>query len=174
MSLEDTIITDTEGETEKFVTFMLGNEEFGADVLQTKEISNMKKITEVPTAPSFVEGVINLRGAITPILDLRKRLDLETREDLSDSQIVITEQNEHFIGMIVDEVVDVIEIPKDNIDSAPDIIMTDVSEEYIRGVGKVGEDRLIVILDLSQVLSKGEFAKVKKAKQTAKSSQENQ
>ncbi len=171
MSLQDTIITQAEGETEKFVTFMLDDEEFGADVLQTKEISNMKKITDVPTAPSFVEGVINLRGTITPIIDLRKRLDLEIKEDLSESQIVITEQKDQFIGMIVDEVVDVIEISKEDIDSAPEIIMTDVSEEYIKGVGKVGEDRLIVILDLGRVLSKEDFAKVKKAKKDAKASQ---
>ncbi len=158
---EETLI-GTEENSKKFLTFKLGPEEFGADVTQIKEISRMEETTQVPTAPPFVEGVINLRGSITPIIDLRKRLDLGTKEHDEDTRIVIAEFEDQFTGMIVDTVTDVLEIPEDDIDPTPELVATEISEEYLRGVGKIGENRLIVLLDLGKVLSREEFEKVKK------------
>lgn len=139
--------------SDKFLTFKLGDEEFGADVMQIKEISKMKEITRVPTAPSFIKGVINLRGSVTPVFELREKLGMKTKATESENKIVIAEQNEQFIGMIVEQITDVLEIPNENIDSTPDLIAEKVSREYLKGVGKVGEDRLVVILDLEKVLS---------------------
>ena len=98
-------------DTRKFLAFKLGEGEFGADVMWIKEISRMKETTRVPTAPSFVEGVINLRGTVTQILDLRKRLDMEPKGPDSETRIVIAERGEHYIAMVVDTVTDVLEIP---------------------------------------------------------------
>ena len=161
MRSEEEVLVGTGTDSKKFVTFELGEEEFGADVKSIKEISRMEETTQVPTAPSFVEGVINLRGTITPIIDLRKRLDLEEAEHDSDTRIVIAELEDQFTGMIVDTVTDVLEIPEEDIDPTPELVTTQVSEEYLKGVGKVGEDRLIVLLDLTKVLSREEFEKIK-------------
>ncbi len=160
MRSESEVAVDKNAESKKFVAFELGKEEFGADVTQIKEISRVKETTEVPTAPDFVEGIINLRGTIAPIIDLRKRLNLEPKELDSDSRIVIAERGDQFIGMIVDTVTDVLEIPEEKTDSTPNLITTEVSEEYLKGVGKVGEDRLIILLDLTKLLSREEFEKI--------------
>jgi len=160
MRSESEVAVDKNAESKKFVAFELGKEEFGADVTQIKEISRVKETTEIPTAPDFVEGIINLRGTIAPIIDLRKRLNLEPKELDSDSRIVIAERGDQFIGMIVDTVTDVLEIPEENIDAAPKLITTEISEEYLKGVGKVGEDRLIILLDLTEVLSRDKFERI--------------
>lgn len=163
MKAEEDVLVGTGKDSKKFVTFELGEEEFGADVMQIKEISRMKETTSVPTAPSFVEGVINLRGTITPIIDLRRRLGLEEAEYDSETRIVIAELDDQFTGMIVDTVTDVLEIPEEDVDPTPGLVTTEVSEEYLKGVGKVGEDRLVVLLDLSRVLSREELEEVKNA-----------
>ncbi len=163
MRSEEEVLVGTGTDSKKFVTFELGREEFGADVNSIKEISRMEEATQVPTAPSFVEGVINLRGTITPIIDLRKRLGLAEKEEDSDTRIVIAELEGQFTGMVVDMVTDVLEIPEEDIDSTPELVTTKVSEEYLKGVGKVGEDRLVVLLDLSRVLSREELEEVKNA-----------
>ena len=146
----------------KFVAFKLGAEEFGADVMQIREISRLMDITRVPRAPSFVDGVINLRGRITPIVNLRKRFGFEPKEPGPDTRIVIAELEGYPIGIIVDEVTDVLGIPAKNIDQTPELVTTKVSKEYLKGVGKVGEKRLIILLDLKKILSKEEFVEIRK------------
>ena len=146
----------------KFVTFKLGAEEFGADVMQIREISRLVDITRVPIAPSFVDGVINLRGRITPIVNLRKRFGFEPKEPGPETRIVIAELEGYPIGIIVDEVTDVLGIPAKNIDPTPGLVTTEVSKEYLKGIGKVGKDRLIIMLDLKKVLSAEEFAEIRK------------
>ncbi len=170
---EEEVLVGTGTDSKKFVTFELGKEEFGADVTQIKEISRIEETTQVPTAPSFVEGVINLRGTITPIIDLRSRLGLERKDYDSDTRIVIAELKDKFTGMIVDTVTDVLEIPEEEIDSTPELVTTQVSEEYLKGVGKVGDDRLVVLLDLSKVLSREEFQEMREATKKAETSEDS-
>lgn len=151
----------------KFVVFKVGAEEFGADVMQTREISRLLDITRVPIAPSSVDGVINLRGRITPVVNLRKRFGFEPKKPGPDTRIVIAELEGYPIGIIVDEVTDVLGIPEKNIDPTPGLVTTEVSKKYLKGVGKIGKDRLIILLDLNKVLSREEFAEIRRMEKKA-------
>ncbi|NOZ76311.1 MAG: chemotaxis protein CheW [Euryarchaeota archaeon] len=142
----------------QLVVFSLGDEEFGVDIKSVREIIKMTEITRVPNSPEFVEGVINLRGQITTVIDLRKRLDIPPRERDEDTRIVIVDLEKTTVGMIVDSVSEVLRLPKKDIDPTP-AISTDVEADYIRGVGKLkkGEqDRLLILLDLKKILSREE------------------
>ena len=157
VGLEKKAAADAIVAAKKFVTFKLGTEEFGVDVMQIREISGMVDITRVPRATSYVDGVINLRGRITPIINLRKRFGFEPKEPGPSTRIVIAELDEHLIGIIVDEVTDVLGIAMENIDPTPELVTTEVSKEYLKGIGKVGEKRLIILLDMNKVVSKEAF-----------------
>jgi purine-binding chemotaxis protein CheW len=143
----------------QLVSFRVGDEEFGVDILQVHEINRMSDITRVPKAPDFVEGVINLRGKIIPIIDLRKRFGMPTVERDKNTRIIVVDINGQTIGFIVDSVSEVIRLPKENIDDAPDLV-TGIDAEYIRGVGKM-DNKLLILLDLDKILSKQEVEKVK-------------
>jgi purine-binding chemotaxis protein CheW len=141
-------------ETIQVVSFKLGSEEYGVDIAQVQEINRMVSITHVPRAPQFMEGVINLRGQLIPIIDLRTRFGMPREEHTKNTRIVVTEIGSTRVGMVVDSVSEVLRLPVDQIEAAPDKI-TGVDTEYIRGVGKI-EDRLIILLDLARVISNAE------------------
>jgi purine-binding chemotaxis protein CheW len=146
----------------QLVVFQLGTEEFGVDIKQVKEIIKVTEITRIPNSPSFVEGVINLRGQITTIMDLRKRLDLAVSEQTENTRIIIVELEKNTIGMIVDSVAEVLRLPRSEIEPTPSI-STEVDTEYIMGVGKLSaedRDRLLILLDLTKVLSQEEAAQI--------------
>ncbi len=149
----------TAGEVQ-LVIFGLGKEEFGVEISQVREIIKMTQVTRIPNAPGFVEGVINLRGTITPVLDLRKALNIISREeeDTDTIRIVIAEQEDRTVGMVVDEVSEVIRLSTGDIEENP-TITSEVSADYIKGVGKL-EDRLLILLDLNKILSQQELAKL--------------
>lgn len=138
----------------QLVSFKLGEEEFGVDILKVQEINRLVEITKVPKAPSFVEGVINLRGKVIPIIDLRKRFGLELKVHDKDTRIVVVDIDGGIMGMIVDAVSEVLRLPTSTIEPAPEIA-TSIDSEYIRGVAKL-EDRLLIFLDLSKVFSQQE------------------
>ena len=138
----------------QLVSFKIGEEEFGVDILKVQEINRLVEITRVPRSPDFVEGVINLRGKVIPIIDLRKRFMMEARESDKDTRIVVVDIEGHVMGMIVDGVSEVLRLPKDTIEPPPDIA-TSVDSEYIQGVAML-EDRLLIFLDLSKVFSEKE------------------
>ncbi|HOP75155.1 MAG TPA: chemotaxis protein CheW [Bacillota bacterium] len=139
-------------ETKQLIIFKLGEEEFGVDILQVREIEKLdQNITRVPKAPAFVEGVINLRGEIVPIVDLRKRFGLSLKPIGSDTRVVIVEINDNLVGMMVDAVVEVLRINVSAIEDAPQITKG-VDAYFLSGVAKVG-DRLIVLLNLDRALS---------------------
>lgn len=144
----------------QLVVFRLGKEEYGVDIQQVREIIKVTDITRVPKAPDFLEGVINLRGQITPVLDLRKRLDFPEAERGEDTRIIVTEVGKNVVGMIVDSVSEVHRLPEKNIDPTP-TISTEVGTEFIKGVGKMG-DRLLILLDLKKILSKKEEKQLEK------------
>lgn len=163
-TLDDNIKTQLSGKTLQVVTFALGSEEYGVDIAQVQEINRMVSITHVPRAPQFMEGVINLRGQLIPIIDLRSRFGMERSEKTKHTRIVVTEIGSRRIGMVVDSVSEVLRIPVEQIEDAPDLV-AGVDTEYIRGVGKMG-DRLIIMLDLGRVISgteKVELAKLEAA-----------
>ena len=114
----------------------------------------MVAVTHVPRAPQFMEGVINLRGQLIPIIDLRARFGMPRAEHTKNTRIVVTEIGAKRVGMVVDSVSEVLRLPVDQIEPAPEMI-TGVDTEYIRGVGKI-EDRLIILLDLARIISGAE------------------
>ena len=142
----------------QLVSFKIGAEEFGVDILKVQEINRMVEITRVPQAPNYIEGVINLRGKVIPIVDLRKRFNLELNEHDKDTRIVVVDIGGAIVGMIVDSVSEVLRLPADTIEPPPDIV-TGVNAEYIGGVAKL-DDRLLIFLDLSKVIDLAEVAPV--------------
>ena len=143
----------------ELVGFRLGEEEFGVSIQDVREIIRMQEVTRVPHAPEFVEGVINLRGQVVPIVDLRKRLGMPPKERDRDTRIVIVELDGELVGFIVDAVTEVLRVPKDQTEPPPEMVVG-VDQEYITAVGKL-EDRLLILLDLHKVLSKEEQKEVK-------------
>ncbi|HCR13261.1 MULTISPECIES: chemotaxis protein CheW [Solidesulfovibrio] len=135
----------------QLVTFSIGEEEFGVDILSVQEIIRMMDITKVPRAPEFVEGVINLRGKVIPIIDLRRRFGLSTRDHDKHTRIIVIEINNMIVGFVVDSVSEVLRIPASTVEPPPPVV-SGLESEYISGVGKL-EDRLLILLDLNKLLS---------------------
>ena len=132
----------------QFVIFKLGNEMYAVDILNVGGISEYRDITNVPNAPYFIEGIINLRGDIIPIVNLKKRFAIPEKEVDSDTRIIINNISGKDIGFIVDEASQVVKIDDDNIENAPDIIKG-ADREYIHGVGKMGNE-IVILLDLEK------------------------
>jgi purine-binding chemotaxis protein CheW len=140
----------------QMVIFNLANEHYGLEIAAVESIIKLQAITRLPRAPQFVEGVINLRGKVLPIIDLRKRFGLEAEAATNDSRIVVVHMNAIEVGMIVDGVSEVVSISSDVIEPPSPIVAT-VDSAFIRGIAKSG-DRLVILLDMSQVLSPQEQA----------------
>ena len=149
------------GERIQVVSFRLGGEEYGVDISGVQEIIRMVEITHVPRAPRFMEGVINLRGQLIPIIDLRTRFGMPRCEQTKSTRIVVTEIGSKKVGIVVDAVSEVINIPLDEVENAPDMI-AGVGTEYIQGVGKVN-GRLVILLDLTMVMTGEEKAELESA-----------
>lgn len=131
------------------VTFNLG-EEYGVQISQVYEIVRVEGVTKVPNSPPYMEGVINLRGRVLPVLNLRKRLNLSAKEIDKESRIMVTEVGGKVIGLLVDSVSQVIKVPAGFVENAPAEVL-EVDTDYIIGVGKLKE-RLIILLDLDKLL----------------------
>lgn len=147
----------------QLVTFTISNEEFGLDILRVQEIIRTMEITRVPRAPEFVEGVINLRGRVIPIIDLRRRFGMESKKHDSQTRIIVVEINAMIVGFVVDSVSEVLRIRASTVE-APPAVVSGVESEYISGVGKL-EDRLLILIDLDKLLSdeeKGSMASLPK------------
>ena len=121
----------------------------------------MMTITRVPQSPPSVEGVVNLRGQITPVLDLRKRFELEAQAQGNDSRIVVVEIHDRVLGFIVDRVNEVLEVPASTVESAPTLV-TSVDSDYVRGVVKL-EERLLILLDLERLFGVSEIDRLERA-----------
>ncbi|MFH1338555.1 MAG: chemotaxis protein CheW [Candidatus Omnitrophota bacterium] len=145
----------------QLVVFKIGDEEFGVDISQVREIVRLIEVTYMPKAPAFIEGVVNLRGQIVAVIDLAKRLGIPSKTRGDNTRIIVIEIGENTVGMVVDSVSEVLRISSDDIEDVPGLIETEVPEHYIRGVGKL-KDRLLVLLDLSRVLSHEEVTKVER------------
>lgn len=132
--------------------------EYGVPITKVQEIIPMTAPTRLPQAPNFVEGIINLRGRIIPIIDLKKRFEMGSSEITNETRSVVVEVEGHTVGIIVDEVSEVLRLPVDNIEPAPTII-GGIAAEYLTGVGKV-DDRLLILLDMDKILNEGEKAEL--------------
>lgn len=154
---------------EQLVVMELSGESYGVDIGAVNTIIRMQEVTAIPRTPSFVEGVINLRGSIIPVIDLRKRFGLNVGEMTKASRIVVVETSNQVIGMIVDAVAETLRLPIEAIEP-PSPVVVSVDSSYVRGVGKL-EGRLLILLDLDKVLTAKEaesLAKLEKAQETKK------
>lgn len=129
----------------QLVVFKVHTEEYGIDILRVQEIIRMMDITRVPRAPRFVNGVINLRGTVIPVIDMRGRFGIENQNPTNDTRIIVINLAPVMIGFIVDSVAEVLRIPADSVEAPPSVVAT-VDADYISGVSKQG-DRLLVLLD---------------------------
>jgi purine-binding chemotaxis protein CheW len=141
----------------QLVGFDIADEQFGVDILMVQEIIRSAKITAVPNSPEFVEGVINLRGNIIPVVDLRKRLYLyNDKSEGKRSWILILNIGERVVGFIVDQVTHVIKLSEDRVQPPPDIVVSGLESQYIQGVCEL-DNNLLVILNFSRVLFSDEY-----------------
>ncbi|MHB8880646.1 MAG: chemotaxis protein CheW [Thermodesulfovibrionales bacterium] len=141
----------------QFVVFSIGKEFYGVGIEAVQEIVRVPEITEVPDAPVFLEGVINLRGKIVPVIDLRKRFRLKGREKTRSTRVLIADNSGSLVGLLVDTVSEVLKIQPEAIEEPPQMISA-VGVEYITGVAKM-DAGLIIILDLKHVLRIEEITK---------------
>ncbi len=135
----------------KFLTFFLAGEEYGLEILKVQEIIGMMDITPVPRAPEHVRGVINLRGKVIPIMDLRLRFGMEAAERTAETCVIVVEANRIQTGIVVDQVSEVLDVPQDAIEDAP-AFGADVRTDYILGIGK-SQGRVRLLLDIDHVLA---------------------
>lgn len=144
-----------ENELLQLVTFAISEEEFGIDILRVQEIIRMMPITKVPNSPHSVEGVINLRGKVIPVIDLRKRFRMEFHTHDSQTRIVVIEIHGMIVGFVVDQVSEVLRIQSNTVEPPPSVV-SGVESEYIKGVGKL-DGRLLILLDLEKLFSREEI-----------------
>lgn len=143
----------------QYVVFKLGKGEFGIDIMNVKEIGPYEESISLPNTPSFIEGVINHRGKVIPIVNLKKRLSLGESEITKDTRIIVISLDEKEIGFIVDEASQTFRLNDDQIDPAPTFI-SGVDKRYITGVGKLDEKRLLILIDLKKILSENEIEEI--------------
>lgn len=134
----------------EFLAFTLASEEYGVDILAVQEIRGYDTVTRVPDAPDYIKGVINLRGTIVPIVDLRLRFGCETAEYNDFTVSIVLHIGNRTIGTVVDSVSDVMEIPAEAVRTAPDLNSA-IDATYIRGLAQVGE-RMVILLDIESML----------------------
>lgn len=138
----------------QLVVFQLAGEFYAVDIHQVREIIRVPEVTRVPRTPDFVEGVINLRGSVIPIIDLRKRFGMDAAEANDEQRIVVVELEDKTLGVIVDAVTEVLRIERDKIEP-PSPYIVSVDTQYITGIARL-EERLVILLDVARVLSTDE------------------
>lgn len=149
----------------QLVVFKLGNEDYGLPIHKVQEINRMVPITRLPNTPDFMEGIINLRGRVIPVVNLRKRFGLPAKSDEDATRIIIVDIDGQTVGVVVDAVNEVIQMPGASIEPPPPTFILDA--RFIEGIGKL-ENSLIILLDIDQVLTSQETIELKQvAAQTA-------
>lgn len=146
--------TETVEEILQLVSFKLGEEEFAVDILKVQEINKTLQITKVPNTPKSFEGIVNLRGKVIPVVDLRQKMGMPHKEEDQNTRIIVVELVERTIGFIVDQVKEVLRIPK-SITEPPPRMVFNTNTNMFTSVAKL-ENRLIILLDLEQLFSENE------------------
>lgn len=134
----------------KVIVFELSNKEYAIEIDVVQGIERVMAITRVPRTPSYVKGVINLRGVVTPVIDLRERFELERKELGNDTRIIIVSLESYDVGLIVDHANDIVDIPVQSIELQPEVVGS-VASDFVAGIAKV-DHRLLVMLELAKVL----------------------
>lgn len=159
-------IDQNHSDDDQVLSFVLGNEEYGVDILRVQEIKGWEKTTDIPNTPDYVMGVINLRGAVVPIVDLRVRFGLDNIT-YNDSTVVVIVRAEDssgshkIIGMVVDGVSDVHSVSQQTLQAAPSMSGT-INTEYVKGLATVG-DKMVIILHIDQLINDGILSAIKKS-----------
>ena len=135
----------------KYLTFALGNEEYGLEILQVREIIGLMDITAVPQVPDYLKGVINLRGKVIPVIDLRLKFGLSSVDYTNETCIIVLNVGETMMGIIVDRVCEVLDIQRENIEEAPKF-GADVKTDFIIGMGKI-QEKVVILLDIEKILT---------------------
>ncbi|WP_094545784.1 chemotaxis protein CheW [Petroclostridium xylanilyticum] len=143
----------------QLVIFKLGDEEYGVNIMQVKEIIRMAAINKVPQVPQFVEGIISLRGEILPIIDLREKFGIPKKEKGRSTRILVINLDSTTIGGIVDEVTEVLRIQNSAIKPSPQVIKG-MNSDYLLGIGQIG-GRIIILLDMARILNTSEVIRIK-------------
>jgi purine-binding chemotaxis protein CheW len=149
----------------EFLTFRLGSEEYGIDILKVQEIRSYEQPTRIANAPTFMKGVVNLRGVIVPIVDLRLKLSCETAEYNSFTVVIVLNVRGRVVGAVVDSVSDVLELGKDSIKPAPEMASA-VDTKFITGIGTVkagDEQRMLILMDIEALMSSAEMGLIDQA-----------
>ncbi|SHM93883.1 chemotaxis protein CheW [Gracilibacillus kekensis] len=143
----------------KTIVFKLNNQEYGANIDQILSIERLEEIVSLPQTSDFIKGIINLRGDVTPIIDLRTRLGMKELEPTEQTRVLIAKVQDVQVGLIVDEATDVIDISPEVVDDAPELVKG-VDHRYMKGVAKLEERGMLLLLDLNHVLSLDELDEV--------------
>ena len=163
----DQSIKSMEERKGKYLTFNLSNEEYGIGILKIKEIIGMMPVTSVPQTPEFVKGVINLRGKVIPVVNLRSRFNKPAGEQTSDNRIVVVNLNNVTVGLLVDSVSEVLRLSEDLVEPPPPMMEGGLDTEYIRSVGRLDDNRLLILLDLEKVFGNAAAVRRHRALRTA-------
>jgi len=151
---ESGIGLDVDANVNQFLTFMLAGEEYGVDILRVQEIKGWESATEIPNTPDYIEGVMNLRGTIVPIVDLRSRFELERIEYCNTTVVIVlkikTDDSEKTIGFVVDAVSDVYNVTEEQLKPSPDF-GSGVSTEFVKGLATVDE-KMLILLDIDHLI----------------------
>jgi len=145
------VATESLAKEGKYLTFALGKVEYGLEILDVKEIIGIMEITQVPNVPDYVAGVINLRGKVIPVIEIRSKFGMEKIEYTKETCIVVINIDENLMGIIIDQVKDVLDISQENIEPPPNF-SKEIKSEYILGMGKVHKE-LKVLLNIKKILS---------------------
>ena len=143
----------------QYVIFKLDSEEYGIDIKSVKEISEYAECTKVPNSPSFIKGIINYRGNVVPVINLREKFEMPYVDTTTNTRIIIFAINDKQIGLLVDDASQVLTISDNNIEDAPSIIMSS-EDKFISGIGKI-ENRMVIILDMENILNEEEKKAIK-------------
>jgi len=161
------VLADMSFKASKYLTFDLASEAYGLEILKVQEIIGIMPVTRVPRTPEFIRGVINLRGKVIPVVDLRLKFKMEPKEDTRRTSIIVVqikqEGRQVTMGLIVDDVSEVIDIDGENIEPAPEFGAS-VNTDFIMGIAKINQ-RVIILLDVDRVLSNGDVAMLEQAAQ---------
>jgi len=149
-------IEEEELEQDQNLVFTVRSQEFGIQAVRVQEISRVLPTTEVPNAPSYIEGIMNLRGRLASVINFRKRLGFEPKEHDEDTRVIMVELDTFPIGIIVDAVEEVIKIPNEKVQKLPETTTTSASKDYMTGVGML-DNRLVILLDVDKVVELGEI-----------------
>jgi len=167
----DEIEEEEELDLDQNLAFTVKSQEFGIQAMRVQEISTVLPTTKVPNAPSYIEGIMNLRGRLASVINFRKKLGFEPKEHDEDTRVIVVELDTFPIGIIVDSVEEVIKIPEEKVQKLPESTTTSASKDYMTGVGML-DNRLIILLDVDKVLTSAELIEMGEISQMMEKAEE--